>query len=131
MKWGRAGKILTSQGTPPKMMASFYKAIIQAVLLYGADSWVLTQEMERKLQSFHHRCARYIARKHIRKDGHGQWIAPPSDQVLHSLGLQTVKAYIQQRKNTVSTYAATTDIFKQCEESQPLVSAPNRLVWWE
>jgi hypothetical protein len=131
MKWGRLGKILTSQGAYPKVMATFYKAIVESVLLYGAETWVLSKELERKLQSFHHRCARYISREHIRKDDHDQWIAPPSNQVLQNLGLQTIQEYILQRKKTVSTYAKTTDIFQLCKESRPLASAPNQSVWWE
>jgi hypothetical protein len=130
IKWGQVGKILTSQGAYPMIMAMFYKAIVQSVLLYGAESWVLTQEMERKLQSFHHRCARFIAQEHIEKDDNGEWKSPPSKQVLSKLGLRTVQEYIQQRKNTVSSYAETTNIFEQCKKSQPLASAPNQLVWW-
>jgi hypothetical protein len=130
MKWGRIGKVLTSQGAHPMAMATFYKAIVQSVLLYGAESWVVTLEMERKLQSFHHRCARYIARDHIERNENGEWKVPPSEHVLKKLGLQKIQEYIQQRKSTVSSYAETTDIFIQCKKSKPLASAPNQLVWW-
>jgi hypothetical protein len=54
--WGRIGKIQTKERADVKSMASIYKAIIQAVLLYGAESWVVTTGMQQKLESFHHRC---------------------------------------------------------------------------
>ncbi len=63
--WGRLGRILSQEGTNPTAMASVYKAVVQAVLLYGSESWVLTLAMEKKLQSFHRRCARFITGQHI------------------------------------------------------------------
>jgi Reverse transcriptase (RNA-dependent DNA polymerase) len=131
MKWGRISRLLTREGTYPKAMASFYKAIVQSVLLYGSESWVLSQEMERKLQSFHHRCARYIAREHIQQDEQGNWTAPPSASVLEKTGLCTVQEYIRRRKATILEYARTTEILQKCKASSPLASAPNQLVWWE
>jgi exonuclease III len=131
MKWGRLCRLLTREGTYPKAMATFYKAIVQSVLLYGSESWVLTKEMVRKLQSFHHRCARYLAREHIQQDNQGNWTAPPSTSVLEKTGLQTVQEYIQRRKATILEYAKTTEILQKCEASSPLASAPNQLVWWE
>ena len=58
--WGRLCRILPKEGANPKAMASIYKAVVQAVLLFGSETWVLTLGMEKKLQSFHHSCARYI-----------------------------------------------------------------------
>jgi hypothetical protein len=60
IKWGRISRILSKDGADPKAMASFYKAIVQSVLLYGSESWVHTLAMEKQLQSFHCRCAHYI-----------------------------------------------------------------------
>jgi hypothetical protein len=52
MKWGRISRILSRDGANPKAMASFYKAIVQLVFLYGSELWVLTLSMEKELQSF-------------------------------------------------------------------------------
>jgi hypothetical protein len=63
--WGRIGIILSKERADIKSMTSIYKAILQAVLLYGAESWVITTGMQQKLESFHHRCSRYITGQHI------------------------------------------------------------------
>ena len=34
-KWGMIGRILSNKKAHPKTMATFYKAVIQSVLLYG------------------------------------------------------------------------------------------------
>ena len=41
-----------------------YKAMIQAVLLYGSESWNLTTVMMKKLEGFHIRAAYQMARTH-------------------------------------------------------------------
>jgi hypothetical protein len=40
MKWGRISRILSKDGTDPKAIALFYKAIVQSVLLYGSEAIV-------------------------------------------------------------------------------------------
>ena len=38
-----------------------YKVVVQMVLLYGSDSWVVTEAMLNVLEGFHHRVAQKIA----------------------------------------------------------------------
>jgi hypothetical protein len=52
-KWGRIGKILSKKDANNKTMGSFYKAIIQSVLLYGSESWVISNHSMKALRSFH------------------------------------------------------------------------------
>jgi len=40
-----------------KSFRKFYKAVVQAVLLYGCESWVLTDKVWKVLESFHNRAA--------------------------------------------------------------------------
>jgi hypothetical protein len=37
-KWNRIGRVLRSEGMKPGAMGYFYKAIVQAVLLYGLET---------------------------------------------------------------------------------------------
>jgi hypothetical protein len=41
----------------------FYKSIVQSVLLYGCETWVLSDRMISTLRGFHHRVAKKIAKK--------------------------------------------------------------------
>ena len=49
MAWGRLAKILSSEKAEPKAMATIYKAVIQAVLLHGSESWAMNWTVERRL----------------------------------------------------------------------------------
>ena len=63
-KWARFGQVLRKQEATPKVMGYFYKAVIQAVLLYGAETWARDQLRLRQFRSFHHRMARFITGAH-------------------------------------------------------------------
>ena len=69
--WGPLSRILIREGADPKVSGHFYKAVSQAVLLFGAEMWVLTPRMERALDSFHHRVARWITGRQSRRRGDG------------------------------------------------------------
>ena len=50
-------RILILEGEEPNISGHLFKAAVQAVLLFGAETWVLTPRMERALSSFQHRVA--------------------------------------------------------------------------
>ena len=58
--WGRLAKILGREGAHPKVSRNFYIAVTQQVLLFRADTWVLTVKMEAALEgvqgSLHPHC---------------------------------------------------------------------------
>ena len=39
-----------------------FNACVKSVLLYGCETWVVTKDIQRKLQTFANRCLRYILR---------------------------------------------------------------------
>ena len=42
VSWGRLVRVLGLEGADPKVSQSFYTAVTQQVLLFGAELWVLT-----------------------------------------------------------------------------------------
>jgi Reverse transcriptase (RNA-dependent DNA polymerase) len=129
-QWGRLSRVLASVKGKPKTMAKFYMAIIQAVLLFGSETWALTKEMEGRLDAFHHRCARHLTQRHIRQKPDGTWDYPRSSEVLEEAGLKTIKEYIGSRKRNLMEFVSTREIYRQCTESKPLASDVNHKVWW-
>jgi hypothetical protein len=70
----------------PKVLAMLYKTIIQSILLYRAESWTISQSMINKLNSFQHRCARFIIGKHIRMLDDNTWTYSSSKETLEAAG---------------------------------------------
>ncbi len=62
--WARVGKVLRGENTPPTVAAKFYLAIVQAILLYGSKTWVISPQAMAQLEGFHIRAAWRMAQKH-------------------------------------------------------------------
>ena len=54
-------KALKKMRAVMETQATMYKAVVQIVLLYGSESWVVMDAMLKMLEGFHHRLARRIA----------------------------------------------------------------------
>jgi hypothetical protein len=131
-KWSRIGRILSSEKADPRTMATFYKAIIQAVLLFGAESWVLSNRMMKPLRSFHRRCARHITGRNIRLNAEtNEWTYPDSETTLREAGFWPIEEYINRRKDTILGYARERPIYDKCIQSTPVALSSRKKVWWE
>ena len=130
-RWGRIAKVLTAEGATPKVMGKFYKAVVQTVLLYGSESWTISDNMMKRLRSFHTRIARYICRKHICPLEDGSWFYPSTDEVLESAGLETIDEYIRRRRETIGKYIENRPIFRKCIEMGSTQTWSSRIVWWK
>ena len=71
--WGRLARILGREGADPKLSRMFYIAVTQQVLLFGAESWVLTGKMEAALDAFQGRVARRLTGRTPRRGRDGKW----------------------------------------------------------
>ena len=91
----------------------FYKAIIQSVLLYGAESWTLTGRMIRRLSSIHNRVARYITGRHIKELEDGTYYCPPTEEVLDAAGLEGT---------TIQKHAMSSTIYWKCRLGNGVVN---------
>ena len=127
-KWGRLASVLRSQGVEPRAMGYFYKAIIQAVLLYGSETWVVTDCNLRQLRSFHARVARYLTGRHMHPNADGTWFYPPTHEVLQEAGLETIDEYIKRRRHTVLEFVGPRPLYDVCRRS-PAFTA--KAVWWQ
>ena len=55
--WTWMTRILGREGADLRISGLFLNAVVQAVLLFGSDTWVLNPHIERSLGSFQHRVA--------------------------------------------------------------------------
>ena len=53
-------KVLVKTGAVVRARVMMYRAVFQMVLIYGSESWVVTDVMLKVLEGFHHRVARCI-----------------------------------------------------------------------
>ena len=74
--WERMTRILGREGANSRVSGVFLKAVVQAVLLFGSETWVMTPCMVQDLGSFQHGVERGITRRQTRKREEGGWEYP-------------------------------------------------------
>ncbi len=130
--WAGVGQVLRSKNASPRMAAKFYTAVVQAVLLYGSEMWVLSTTALARLEGFHIRAAYRMVKQHKPRRGPGyQWIYPKSEDVLEEQGLCTIGEYIVICRQTIAVYVATRPILDNCEQGVRKGGAIPRRWWWE
>ena len=110
----------------------FYKATVQAVLLFGSETWNLTPSAMKSLDGFHIRAAWRMAtvNKPVRR-ADGTWKYPSSEAVLEKVGLYTMSWYIDKRRQTIAAFIVNRPIFRYCMEAERKRGSSPRQFWWE
>ena len=104
--------MMGNMGAPIKAQSIMYKAIVQAVLLYGREIWVVTYSMMIVLEGFNHRIARQIAGMTVNKDNGGEWERALLDAALDTRGLWKIREYVRRQQVTIAEYVAWRPIYK-------------------
>ena len=130
-QWGCIARILKREGANSVCMARFYMAVVQAVLLYGADTWVVSDRNMDRLRSFHMRAARYMTGEHIRKVGE-TWEYPDHKKLLLKCKLLPIETYIERRRGTLRRYIEDNraDLLEEAKTMGRHSRDVNKLLWW-
>ena len=99
--WGSLSRILSREGADKRVSVNFSKAVVQAVLLFGAETWVLTLRIERALESFQNGAALRITGRQPQRSGDRQWTHPPLEEAMREAGFEGIRKIITRRQNTV------------------------------
>ena len=109
----------------------FYKAVVQSVLLYGSESWVVAPAVLKVLEGFHHRVARKLSGMqppyHPRED---RWEYPSIEEALEVAGMYTMEHYLNVRRNTLVENIATRPILELCRGAERQSGSAKKALWW-
>ena len=90
-KWREISSLLVNSGIPVKSRANVYEACIRPVMLYGSETWPLTERMKNIVRGTDRRMLRYVAGVRWQ-----DWI--PSVVVLESCGLEDVESVLRRNR---------------------------------
>ena len=113
--WGQLQRILSREGSNKRVSGNFFKAVVQQVLLFGAETWVVTPRMERALNSFMHGSVRRVTGRQPRRGWDGKWFYPSLEGAMKEAGFKDVWTSINRRQNTVAQYIATRPLLDLCK----------------
>ena len=72
--WGRLGKMIKIEEADIKVSEMLYRAVVQLVLLFGLESWVLLSEMNKTVEQAHTRFLRQIMGKQVQRNPDRTWV---------------------------------------------------------
>ena len=98
----RMTQILSREGADPRVSGFFFKYVVQAVLLFGLETWVVTPLMGRALGGFQDQVERRLTGRIPWKKTDRKWEYTSTATARDEAGLQTTEEYIWRRKNTVA-----------------------------
>ena len=108
--------------------------MVQAVLLYGADSWVVKDRDYKALRSFHRRAVRYMSGNHIRKLMNNQWTYPDHEVLLKQCGILDIDIYIyiKRRRGTLRKYLqeSRSHLLQKAITTGKHARDSNKILWW-
>ena len=103
----------------PTVCSLFYKATIQAVLLFGRETWNVSPASMRSLDWFHLRVSRCMTSMMPRRSPNGKnWTYPATEEVLETMGMYTVKKYVEVLRNIILKFLARRPIIELCMETE-------------
>ena len=113
------------------MSRTFYIAVTQQVLLFGAETWMFTKKMELALDAFQGRVARNLTGRQPRRGRDGRWSYPSLAGAIKEAGIVRIWTSILRRQITVAQFIVTRPILDLCEKAVRRTGARVTRQWWE
>ena len=113
-KWVWLTQLLRRELADARTLVMLYVAVVQAVILYWSENWVMSPRIVRTLGRFHHRVAHRLTGRQPRRRLDWAWFYPPLAEAMAEAGLQVVETYSARHQNTVTQYIATRPIMDLC-----------------
>ena len=106
-------------------------AVVQAVLLYGSESWTITLRDMMALERFQKKAVCYMTGSHIQKVGPDEWHYPEHGKLYRLCGLKPINFYIRKRRGTLRRYFGTekAELLEEVMPIGPPARAPNKVLW--
>ena len=106
--------MLRREGADPFISEKFYSAVVQAVLLLGVETRVMTVEMSQKFEVVHLGFLRQVMGKKMRTIGENSWWKEAADSIFQAAVTQPLKTYLDKSQAKVAKWVALRDIFELC-----------------
>ena len=92
---------------------------------------MVTGEMLKVLEGFHHQLDRWIAGKMAcsKVDRYREW--PPVEDTLDITGVWPIKEYIKRRQATITAHIACQPIYELCTGVDNITGSDKFMRWWD
>ena len=113
------------------MSASFYRVVVQAIILYGSETWVLLASMANRIEGMHTEFLKIIMAKRVKQLEDGTWKTPGAEDIREAAGNESAGIYVERQQTTVAQWVALRPLFEVCaRETGYEGGGRRRKVWW-
>ena len=121
----RISRVLRADNASPRVCGMFYKATVQAVLLFGIETWCLTPAALTSLEGFHLRVVwRMTSVNKPCRQPDQSWLYPETPAVM-------IAHYVEVGRQTIAKYIVNRPIFDCCVNGKRRRGTNPHLWWWE
>ena len=110
----RLGKLLRQERADLRILAKFYRAVVQAVLLLGLETWVLMAAMLQNIEGLHVSFLRQMTGMKDQRLGDETWRKEKADRMLQAAGTKPLQEYTNKRQEKVAEWGTLRPILKVC-----------------
>ena len=104
---------------------------MQSILLYGSETWVVSDQMEGKLNAFHKQVIRRLTGRHpVFLEEENRWDYPSFCGALEEVGMRSIGEYITQQRRTLTNNEATAVALSICCETEKQELPGGHRWWW-
>lgn len=126
--WGYLNCVLTWDRASPWVSGMFYKATVQAILLYSLETWTIIQAMLKALQGFHNRVKHRIASMMATHNPQtNQWEYPLIEDARQAAGVFFIDYYLAVHQQSFVDAMATSPIRPLNEDTNRAAGLPSCL----
>jgi hypothetical protein len=129
--WAQILHVLRAENADARTCGMFYKATMQAVLLYGSEMCNLSPTSLKQLEGFHICAVWQMSGLRPEKKPNGSWLYPHLKDVLKAAGLHTITHYMGVRRQTVTNFIVNWPIWELCAGAVRRRRLPIRPFWWD
>ena len=130
--WRIMSRILRREGDRPQVFVFLLKSVVQSVLLFGAETWVVTSHMGRVLRILQDQVAQQMTGRLPRRRSDGRWEYTLVEAAREEAAFEPMETYIRKIQNMVSQYyIAMRPILELCEATERKRGGWVDMWWWE
>ena len=124
--------MLRREGSDQFLSAKFYRVVVQAVLLFGAETWVLSAVMLKIIEGVYVGFLQQVTGMKAQRLRYKTWTKEGPDRVLQAAGTKPLWEYIDKRQATVAYWVDLRPIFEDfVKETVYEVWGKLRKPWWQ
>ena len=103
----------------------------QSVILYNSEIWVVTVEMTKVLEGFHHGAERWITGMTEKRGAGGEYEYPLVVEAMENVELHPIEVYIRRWQATIAERVACCPIYELCTEVEWIQGTSRMVRWWD